>query len=157
MTRVIVGIDPGKDGALAIVDTQGVLHAVEDMPTAGWRTSGAVLAQLLKEWQDRIAMVVSEELGAVPGSGSTGAFRFGHGVGVIEGVVLGMGLPLTQVRPQVWTRELRVGSDKGQHRLAVQRLWPVHGDRFKRVKDHGRADAALLAHWWLTHGDAVPA
>jgi hypothetical protein len=45
-------------------------------------------------------------------------------------------------------RDLGVGSDKGAHRLAAQRLWPLD-NLFDRVKDDGRADSALLAHWWM--------
>jgi crossover junction endodeoxyribonuclease RuvC len=57
--------------------------------------------------------------------------------------------PVTFVRPQVWTKALGVGSDKGAHREAACRLFPTDAEQFARVKDDGRADAALLAHWWM--------
>jgi hypothetical protein len=41
-------------------------------------------------------------------------------------------------------------SDKGESRALAMRLWPDHGDRFARVKDDGRAEAALIAWWWLS-------
>jgi crossover junction endodeoxyribonuclease RuvC len=53
------------------------------------------------------------------------------------------------VRPQQWTKDLGVGADKGAHREAAMRLYPGDAEQFMRVKDDGRADAALLAHWWL--------
>ena len=95
-----------------------------------------------------VEMVVVEDVQGVQGSGATSAFAFGRGVGVIEGVLAGLDRPTTWVTPQRWTKDLGVGSDKGAHRLAAQRLWPVCG-LFDRVKDDGRADAALLAHWWM--------
>jgi crossover junction endodeoxyribonuclease RuvC len=94
-------------------------------------------------------MVVVEDVQGVQGSGATSAFSFGRGCGVIEGVLAGLDRPVTYVTPQRWTKDLGVGADKGAHRLMAQRLWPFDADLFGRVKDDGRADAALLAHWWM--------
>jgi hypothetical protein len=47
-----------------------------------------------------------------------------------------------------------VSRDKGQHRAAAQNLFPQQAAAFARVKDDGRADAALLVAWWLARGGA---
>lgn len=153
----ILGIDPGVSGALALVSS-GEIHVV-DMPVVEVRgkrhIDAARLAKLISTGFPYIANhVVLEHVQGVQGSGATSAFSFGRGFGIVEGVVTALGLPLTLIRPQTWTKELRVSRDKGEHRLVASRLWPAQAELFARVKDDGRADAALLAHWYARCGRA---
>lgn len=74
------------------------------------------------------------------------------GDGIAEGVVAGAGWPLTYVSPAKWKRDLRLSADKGASRRRAIELWPSWAELFARVKDDGRAEAALIAHWWLTKG-----
>lgn len=147
----IIGIDPGVSGAIAVVGN-GV--RVYDMPTIEIRGKRHVCPSGLRDILvtaniEGVEAVVLEHVQGVQGTGATSAFSFGRSFGVVEGVVAGMTLPLTLVRPQVWTKALNVSRDKGAHRQAAINLWPQHSDLFSRVKDDGRADAALLAHWWM--------
>lgn len=147
----IIGIDPGVSGAIAVVGN-GV--RCYDMPTIEIRGKRHVSPSGLRDILDianveGVEAVVLEHVQGVQGTGATSAFSFGRSFGVVEGVVAGMMLPLTLVRPQVWTQALGVSRDKGAHRQAAINLWPSHADLFSRVKDDGRADAALLAHWWM--------
>lgn len=147
----VIGIDPGVSGAVAIVDGQRV--ACHDMPTIEIRgkrhVDPARLRNILWLLNDGPDMVILEHVQGVQGTGATSAFSFGRSFGVVEGVIAGLGMPLTLVRPQVWTKALAVSRDKGSHRAAAKRLWPADAGLFDRVKDDGRADAALLAHWWM--------
>lgn len=150
---IVLGIDPGVSGALVFNDA-GTL-TVHDMPTVevrGKRVIDASALILKLRLVRQPSMVVLEHVQGVQGSGATSAFSFGRGFGVIEGVVAALGYPMTLVRPQTWTKALGVSRDKGQHRLAASRLWPHHAEYFARVKDDGRADAALLTHWYLRNG-----
>ena len=54
------------------------------------------------------------------------------------------------VRPNIWKREAAVPADKNAARMMATRLWPDHSNLFARVKDDGRAEAALLAKWGMT-------
>lgn len=159
----VVGIDPGVCGAIAIV-IDGVV-TVNDMPTVEVRgkrlVDGAALAGLLTSAERLMApieIVVLEHVQGVQGAGATSAFSFGRSFGLVEGVLAGMELRHTLVRPQRWTKDLGVSRDKGEHRRAAMRLWPAEASRklFERAKDDGRADAALLCHWWLRHGYENP-
>jgi crossover junction endodeoxyribonuclease RuvC len=96
-------------------------------------------------------MAILEHVQGVQGTGATSAFSFGRGFGVVEGVLAALFIPHTLVRPQSWTKALGVSRDKGSHRAAASRLWPQHADLFARAKDDGRADAALLCHWYMRH------
>lgn len=153
----ILGIDPGVSGALVLC-SDGSLH-VHDMPVVEVRgkrvIDAARLTSIIRSgFPYQPNMVVLEHVQGVQGSGATSAFAFGRGFGLVEGVVTALGLPLTLVRPQAWTKALGVSRDKGQHRLAAGQLWPAHAGYFARCKDDGRADAALLCHWYARHGHA---
>lgn len=151
-TNIVIGIDPGVSGAIAFVGPSGV--SVCDMPTVEVRGKRHVCphglrAALAALDVREVAAVVLEHVQGVQGTGATSAFSFGRSFGLVEGVVAALGMPLTLVRPQVWTKALNVSRDKGAHRKAASNLWPRQADLFSRVKDDGRADAALLCHWWI--------
>lgn len=146
----VVGVDPGLSGALVAVEGSRVVSLL-DMPTIPIGTKRKVDAYAIVSWLTELGPVdhvVLEDVGTMPGQGIVSAFNFGLGVGVIQGVLTSLARPWSTVRPQVWTRVLGVGADKGVHRLHAQRLFPESADLFSRVKDDGRADGALMAHWW---------
>lgn len=163
---MIIGIDPGVGGAIAWLDGSCV-NAV-DMPCVEIRGKRHVCPHTLHRiltgpaFRDGVASragsvdaVVLEHVQGVQGTGATSAFSFGRSFGVIEGVLAGLELPCVLVRPQRWTKELGVSRDKGSHRAAASRLWPQQASLFARVKDDGRADAALLAHWYARKAGAA--
>jgi crossover junction endodeoxyribonuclease RuvC len=159
---IVIGIDPGVSGAVAFVYPDG--SQVDDMPTVEVRGKRHVCPHGLRSLLTKEASpdylvdaIVLEHVQGVQGTGATSAFSFGRSFGLVEGVVVGLALPLVLVRPQAWTKALGVSRDKGAHRQAAANLWPRQASLFARVKDDGRADAALLCHWWIRHGNGVRA
>jgi crossover junction endodeoxyribonuclease RuvC len=153
---LLIGIDPGLSGAIAVVGDGRI--ACRDMPTLEMNGKRRVCPHALRDALQAIRheghsveMVILEHVQGVQGTGATSAFTFGRSFGVVEGVLAGLFLRHTLVRPQTWTKALGVSRDKGSHRAAASRLWPQHADLFARVKDDGRADAALLCHWYMRH------
>ena len=147
----VIGIDPGLSGAIARPMPDGSVD-VWDMPTITVRDKRRIDGYALRDLlvaAGPVDMVVVEHVQGVQGSGATGAFTFGEGFGLLQGLLIGLDRPHMLVRPQAWTKALGVGSDKGAHRQMAQRLYPASASMFARVKDDGRADAALLAHWWI--------
>lgn len=148
MTRLLA-IDPGLSGALVTLTDGSRIHC-DDMPTIKVRDKNridvAAFVQLIVDIGP-VDLVIVEDVQGVQGSGATSAFTFGRGVGVIEGVLASFERPTLYVTPQRWTKALGVGSDKGAHRQLAQRLFPADASMFTRVKDDGRADAALLAYY----------
>lgn len=148
-----LGIDPGMTGALAYVG-DGDLKVVDDMPVVDGLVNATLLAGLV---QDRMRMpsfikeAVLEQVHAMPRQGVSSTFKFGRGYGVIEGVLGTLRIPVRYVTPAKWTGDLRVGADKELHRRRAIETWPGSADLFKRKKDDGRADAALIAEWGRTH------
>lgn len=148
MTGRILGIDPGINGAFALVIANTV--GVVDMPTIEVRGKRRPSAHGIVDLIVRtgpVDLVIVEDVQGVQGSGATSAFNFGRGAGVIEGVLAALERPVRYVTPQAWTKDLGVTRDKGAHREMASRLFPGAADLFARVKDDGRADAALLAYW----------
>jgi len=153
---MILGIDPGLSGAIAWVSDDGHLIGVADMPTVEVvgkkKVSPQMLVALLEDYDDA-KMVAIEDVGAMPGQGVTSTFNFGYSAGILAGVCAGLRMPTSFYRPAVWKRAAGVPADKGAARQMAQRFWPGCRD-FDRVKDDGRAEAALLARWVATKGNA---
>jgi crossover junction endodeoxyribonuclease RuvC len=69
---------------------------------------------------------------------------------LVAGVLGAAGVPATQIPPPVWKRAigLPTGKDgaKDAARSEAIRRWPSKASLFARIKDDGRAVAAILAN-----------
>lgn len=85
----------------------------------------------------------------MPGQGVTSMFAFGYASGLCEGVVCALGLRLLRVTPQTWKKAYRLApkADKSMSRHIATNLAPHLGEHFRKVKDHNRAEAFLIAYW----------
>jgi crossover junction endodeoxyribonuclease RuvC len=152
-----IGIDPGLDGALALVLADEAI-AVWDMPTVedgkSRSVNGYLLADILAEAAEMVGArpsVVIERVSAMPGQGVSSMFNFGRSVGIVEGVVTGAGLPLTRVTPVTWKRRAKlIGKPKDASRAKALELWPEMSGELARKKDCGRADALLIAYYGVS-------
>ena len=148
----IIGVDLGSKGALALLSPDGALLEIEDMPILRDgpanrpNVNAPLLAAIVYRWQASQAFV--EYVGARPGEGPTGAFAFGRSKGVVEGVCAAAGLPVAFITPPTWKRAVGIppGKDgaKDAARSEAIRRWPDKAGLFARVKDDGRAEAALI-------------
>ena len=150
----VIGIDPGAKGAIAILTDTGSLVEVWDMPTleikvgkaTKTRISPEVLAEELRNW-DSVRAAYMEAVSSSPQMGVSSAFAFGEGFGVVKGVLAALGVPLVLVPPAKWKRDMGLNQSKDGSRAKAIAKWPSHAGEFKRVKDDGRAEAALIALW----------
>ena len=148
-----IGIDIGAAGALALIDDAGELVDVADMPILRDgpanrpAVNGPLLAEIVARWRASRAFI--EFVGARPGEGAVGAFAFGRSRGVCEGVLGALGVPAAHIAPAAWKRAVGIppGRDgaKDAARSEAIRRWPAKAALFARVKDDGRAEAALIA------------
>jgi crossover junction endodeoxyribonuclease RuvC len=145
---MILGVDPGKTGAIAMLYADGKLY-VEDAPSFDKELNAAAIASLLNEFTPEIAII--EAVNSF-GMGRQSAFNFGQGVGVYKGVFGAMGIPYVSVTPAKWKKHFGLGKDKDESRQAATRLFPANSDLFKRKKDSDRAEAALIALWYQQAG-----
>jgi crossover junction endodeoxyribonuclease RuvC len=148
---MILGIDIGVQGAIAIVDESGFLVEIHDMPVLKDGPAGrrAINAPLLADiiFQSHATHAFVEHVSARPGEGAVGAFAFGRARGVIEGSLAAAGIPCSFLTPAAWKRTvgLAPGRDKDASRGEAIRRWPNRAAFFARKKDDGRAEAALIA------------
>jgi crossover junction endodeoxyribonuclease RuvC len=155
--RTVIGIDPGISGAIALLTGNGDLR-VEDMPTMTMmngdrRIDQKALASMLREWdflyEPQLAVV--EHVHAMPKQGVVSSFNFGYSVGSVHQALASVGgLEIRLVQPQVWKAiyGLRGGPEnKDASRTQASLLFPRHGHLWARKKDHGRAEAVLLANY----------
>jgi crossover junction endodeoxyribonuclease RuvC len=157
----IAGIDPGLSGAICVFDVDKGMLTILDMPTVEIksgktmkrRLSEPMLAELLRP--HNIEHCVLEQVGAMPGQGVSSMFAFGQTYGAIRGVLAGLRIPITMVTPNKWTSDMKVKGGKDANRQRAAQLFPAYAASFARVKDDGRADSALLAHWLLTFSKEV--
>lgn len=149
---IFLGIDPGLTGALARYDAATETLDVADMPTFRLGKKSVLdahsLARIVDDWTAGAPVIVYLEfVSSSPQMGVTSAFKFGEGYGVIQGVLAANFLRVEKVTPAAWKRFMKVTADKDSARAAACRLFPRHSALFARVKDHGRAEAALLARY----------
>jgi crossover junction endodeoxyribonuclease RuvC len=155
---VIIGIDPGLSGALAILSDDGVAVDVLDLPTMQVGDGGKRVARivnaiglrfLLRYEKDAVGMVVMEMPQPMGRHISPLVLMsMGQSAGIIEGVA--SVFPFTRVAPHIWKKALGLGHDKEMSRARAQQLFP--NIDLSRKKDHNRAEALLIAYWWTKHG-----
>ena len=141
----ILGVDPGLAGALAFLFPQHDRVVAIDMPTVAGGVDVASLAERIRQMAPDFAVV--ETASSRPGQGVASAFKFRAGWGAVIGVIAALGVPLHLVSSSKWKRHFGLDADKERSRALALRLWPSHADLFDRKRDHGRAEAALLARY----------
>lgn len=160
---IVVGVDPGKTGAIAAVAGERLLW-IMDMPTAAGQIAPALLGQLydpahygpwhLSREPWAAAPVAIEHVHSMPKQGLASTFAFGRSYGVMLGWFTARGHRITHVAPTTWKTTFHLnGKDKDAARLLALELWPQQAQLFARKLDIGRADAALIAlhHARTTH------
>ena len=149
MYRIAVGIDPGKDGAMAIIGLRSdpVLVPFDERNYRDWLSK---LALATRNGQDGRVSCVVEHVGAMPGQGVTSCFSFGQNFGFILGLLTAFCHPYELVRPAKWKKEFSCTKDKNTSVEVAKRLFPgVSLRRTERcTKDHdGIAEALLMAEY----------
>jgi crossover junction endodeoxyribonuclease RuvC len=150
---IILGIDPGLSGALALYNTSDQTVEVFDMPVLelvrNGKKKGEVSAQALANLLAGrgIKAAFLERVNAMPGQGVTSVFSFGRSTGIVEGILAAYDIPTTLVTPQAWQKAVGQRAGKDGSRERAMQLFPAQADLFQRKKDDGRSDAALIAYY----------
>ena len=145
----IFGIDPGYSGAIAIYWPKTKKLEMHDMPImlnhAGKNIIDchALIDILEPETTNRFAVV--ERVGAMPGQGVSSVFRFGEGYGMLQAAIASQKTAIHFVTPAKWKKHFGLNRDKGVSRSKAMERFPNYAQLFSRVKDDGRAEAALIA------------
>jgi len=148
----IIGIDPGLDGGLAAITSDGLKLTPMPVFDAGKRRyiDEPRVVNWLIDHAIRNARVFIESVHAMPHQGVVSMFTFGTGWGQVRGICAGLGISYQLVRPQEWQREMLSGQPEGSEYLVASRLWPLTEWRAspRAIKPHsGLIDAALIAEY----------
>jgi len=158
-SRVVVGVDPGVTGGIAILDgSQAKVHPMPTMPNPNGRgrtidahrvrdiIKAAVSNNGEPPW------VILERQQAMPRQGVVSTFSTGMGVGIIYGISCALGAPIEMVQVKTWQSAMFRGMPHKDTKAASIRrckeLFPqvclLPTPKCTR-ESHGLADALLLA------------
>lgn len=149
----IVAVDPGFTGALCFFNPDasirsGLRWGVYDMPVTGEGTQKKVCAAEIARMVQRHApdKAFLEMSWPRPTDGAIQGFRFGRSFGAVEALVSFCGMQPQYIAPQTWKRHYGLlGKKKDDSRLLARHLVPELFHHLERKKDHGRAEAILIA------------
>lgn len=148
----IIGIDFGLQGAIACVTLDGpaVAHRT---PKKRGRYKIDEMADLMKDWsyQFNILQVYVERPQVRPGhkriTGQT-LIGMGRGIGIWEGIAVGLGLDVQIVPYQTWQSAMLGGiGGRGSKPKSLAIARGLYPQLQLRDCDDGLADALLIATW----------
>ncbi len=155
---LIIGIDPGINGAICFFEN-GQVKDVLEMPTMaeGKKNKRQInghqmfneLSSRIKGYNPQNINVIVEQVSAMPGQGVTSMFNFGQSFGVIKGICAAMQLPIFFVRPAKWKKHFElINSQKDASRTKAIEMFPKISSILSKKKDSNKADAILIASFY---------
>lgn len=106
MIKEYMGIDPGKGGAITVVNEDREVVALYKMPEDS--------SELLEIFENHssVTFAVLERVHGMPGMGGVSMFTFGKNYGHIEMALLAKKIPFETVTPQKWMKEFQMTKKK---------------------------------------------
>lgn len=150
---IFVGVDPGKNGAVAAVDAQGSVLGISRFVHA--ETEGRIALIILdfvaELDADEIKAATIERVGAMPRQGVVSMFTFGRVYGEAWAGLLASQCRTFAVTPSTWQRDLYLPKRDcvTNHKRALKQEAET---RFGRSLLLAEADAVWLAEWGRLHG-----
>lgn len=162
----VIGIDPGVHGAVAIYDS-GNPTSVAAFPfpivkvVSGKKKRSRLdidacwnLLLTLNLVHEPVLAVIEDVNGYAGNKNATGAagFVFGRATGIIEGMIVALGIPRHYESPSALKKHFRIQGKtreelKTASRITASRLFPGSSHLFTRVADDGVAEASLMARF----------
>jgi hypothetical protein len=141
---LFLGIDPGRSGALAVLNKAQMTVETHDMPDT---ISG--LHDLLCCLPPVVAAMV--ETPFYPKMvGTKHIVVMAENFGALNSALLWRDIPTFECRPSEWKKALNLSPDKDESRAKASQFFPACSSQWTRKKDDGRAEAALIA--WFGMG-----
>jgi crossover junction endodeoxyribonuclease RuvC len=151
--RTVIGIDPGKKGAIVLYSRDGAGRIEPHrMPIVDGEINLYGIDKIINP-----ALAVSdcyafiENVHAMPGQGVTSMFSFGFSTGALHGILSYCNIPIYTVSPQKWKRTILkgLGTDKAAAIQYCQREYPLVSliPTGCRVPSDGIADALCIAEY----------
>lgn len=147
-----MGIDPGKRGAIAVLNQSGNLIAAIHMP----RLIGfcGLLSRLVIDHRVRVFIEKAQVM--ANGEGSVSMFNYGRHYGTLIGAMEAHGIAYAEVPPQEWTKAMHASIEGVTAKEKSRTFVETQGiaDRFIpegcRVPHDGMVDAYLIGLYGYT-------
>ncbi|KAK4419641.1 Holliday junction resolvase MOC1, chloroplastic [Sesamum alatum] len=152
----VIGVDPDLSGALAVLKPDNSPQ-VYDSPhlkvLVGKRVRKRLDTKSIVQLLQRIdaptgTTVYIEQSIPYPQDGKQGWWSGGFGYGLWIGILVASGYSVVPVPSLLWKNEFKLAgnrSSKDDSRELATTLFPSMSSMLKRKKDHGRAEALLIA------------
>lgn len=140
----VLGIDPGKAGAVAVISADRRNIKVYRHKAY----SDKDLYELLLGYTFDHSKAYLEKVHAMPKQGVTSSFNFGERFGFIKGVLTAIGMPFELTPAQKWQQGVSLGNKTGEYYERKKRQYQAAQQLFPGVcKAMDDADALLIAEY----------
>lgn len=141
-----LGVDPGKNGGMAVLRADGTVMEVTRMPEGKARTIDWVVQ--MKECYANLVLL-TELAQAMPKQGVTSSFNYGRHFATFEDTAIMLRIPYNEVRPAIWKKAMALNQKKIDSIAACRRLFPTVDliPKGCRIEHDGIAEALLVAEW----------
>lgn len=102
---LFIGIDPGKDAGIAIIDADGNAVFAKEIPYHPVAYS-ELLSEIAETYEGKTAILMVEEVRAIAKVSGTTNFSFGYNVGSIHSILALHGIPFETFTPLKWQKHL---------------------------------------------------
>lgn len=149
MSKRYIGIDPGKHGGIAVMESDGSIVDVTKMPETPQDLLG-----FLSTYKDN-SFCVLERVGGMPGNGGSAMFNFGKGYGHLQMALIALQIPTEDVTPNKWEKTYQLGSSgkytktewKNRLKAKAQQMFPSLGKKITLAT----CDALLICEYGRRH------
>lgn len=144
MSKLYIGIDPGKSGAIAFIPSEGEAWTIKNTSTD--QELVEAVEEAIEQSDSVFCMI--ERVSAMPGNGVSSMFKFGGSFYSLQMLCTALRVPFELVSPAQWQRFLGclTKGDKNVSKARAQNLFPY----LKVI--HANADALLIAEYGRRKG-----
>lgn len=167
--KYFIGIDPGLSGALAVVDAEGDLHGLYDLPVKykyeddrntkriidGNKLKNIFIAIIAEHGAEELVVALEDVHGRGINNkdkekiswGASVTFSLGETIGAIRTCVDLLGYNIVLISPTFWKKYFKLLKSKEAARELANKLYSRETTFFPRKADHNRAEALLIARY----------
>jgi len=161
---MVIGIDPGLQGAIVSIKDDGKLFDIHDMPTVNiqkGKTSKSmydisILCTILSQISSEKDTVFIEKTQPIYGVRVQASYGLGYCEGLLVGILTARKISYELIRPQEWQKHFKITKARGDKKIQsyqiARQLFPLAELATPRGRKlDGRSDALLIAEWGRRH------
>ena len=136
---MIIGVDPGRKGAVALLDTAEMRVTCHPMPD-----TTSALHDLLASMPP-VKRAVVERPFYPQMIGIKNAVKIAEAYGILRGALQWLSIPTRDVPPSVWKARMGLSASKDRSRERASEAFPADAHQWRLKTHEGLAEASLIA------------